>query len=1060
MKRVLGGTSVINQTRRIQMKLNVIVWTAVGVFWVAGLDAQVDFRRDVQPILSNKCYTCHGPDEKTREGGFRFDLKESAFGEADSGERPIVPKDVDASEMIRRIHAEGSDRMPPADQEKQLTANEKKILKQWIVQGAPWQRHWAFEPIQKPKLPPVANKAWVRNGIDHFVLSKLESAKRSPKSAAAKETLIRRVTFDLTGLPPTPAEIDAFLKDNSANAYEKVVDRLLASPQYGEQMAARWMDAARFADTNGYQNDFSRHMWPWRDWVIRAYNDNKRFDRFVIEQIAGDMLPKATLAQKIATGFNRNHRTVTEGGSIEQEWLVENVVDRVETTATVFLGLTMGCARCHDHKYDPISQKEFYQFFAYFYNVDERGFHSERRGNVPPIVKVRDPNHDRKLAEFDSQIEEIKKDIERIKKSLAEKQKAWESEFSGKKLVSAPRDQVVSIFADGQMASQPVKKRIAAKPKSISQSAMGQAIKISGKDNSQFDLGDIYPFDGTKSFSVSAWVRPKKFGAIISRMNAGNNYRGFDMLINPDGKMSVHLIHQWPKNAIKVTTKESFRHFQWQHVTVTYDGRSKSSGLKIYLNGREVKFDVNVDALRGTTLTKHPTWLGFRSYTKRFAGLITDMRFFNRSLKPSEIELLVQHPVQRLVRIEKRRRNVDQQSAIDDIFRVSFAGKFAEAERRLKNKQKQRRVFDASVPTTMVMKEREKPRECFVLKRGQYNQPDKSQRVYAATPSFLPKPAQGVPNNRLGLAKWLVDPANPLTARVAVNRYWQHFFGTGLARTPEDFGVQSSMPTHPRLLDWLATQFVRSGWNVKAMQKMMVMSSTYRQSSSATRKEFLSDPQNEWLARGPRFRLSSEQIRDSALAVSGLLNKTIGGPSIKPYQPAGLWRELAGGAGQGPYKMDPDDRIYRRSLYIYRKRTVPPPTMTTFDAGSREICQVSRPRTNTPLQALALLNDPTYLEAARVLAEKAMLSNPQTEQRLKYMFRRATSRWPNNKELLILKRSIDRYTKRFAENPDAARATIAVGRSKPNPKISPHELAAYMSVASIILNLDETITKE
>ena len=1034
----------------------------LALFWIVNASAQVDFRRDVQPILSNKCYACHGPDANTREGGFRLDVKESAFGEADSGERPIVAKKPQDSELIRRIQSTGYDQMPPANVEKQLTAAEKKILKQWIAEGAKWQGHWAFEPIQRPALPKVAKKAWPKNGIDYFVLSKLEKAGRFPQAEASRETLIRRVSFDLTGLPPTPSEIDAFLKDKSDNAYEKVVDRLLASSRYGELLASRWLDAARFADTNGYQNDFSRHMWPWRDWVIRAYNQNMRFDRFVIEQIAGDMLPNATLSQKIATGFNRNHRTVTEGGSIEQEWLVENVVDRVETTATVFLGLTMGCARCHDHKYDPISQKEFYQFFAYFYNVEERGFHSERRGNVPPFVKVTGPAHTKKLAEFDRQIKELKQQLSSIKQSLSKKQLAWEASFANKEHPSPPNDQTVSVFAGGQSSiPKPIEKRISAKPKSAKKTPFGNSIQISGKDRSQFDLADAFPFNGSRAFSVSVWVRPRKFGAIISRMDAGNNYRGFDMLINPDGKMSVHLIHEWPRNAIKVTTKESLRHLQWQHVSVVYDGSAKAKGLQVFVNGRKVAVNVNVNALRGSTLTKHPTWLGYRSYTKRFAGLITDLRIFDRQLKTTEIAALIQKPVGEIVKIDRKKRNVEQQEAVDDIFRATFANEFAEAERKIKAKRQERQKFDQSVPTTMVMKERAKPRDCFVLKRGQYDQPDKSQRVFPATPEFLPKPKAKTPANRLGLARWLIDPKNPLTARVAVNRYWQRMFGTGLVGTPEDFGVQAPLPSHPELLDWLASEFVRSRWNVKAMQKMIVMSATYRQSSYVSPAAYRADPKNEWLARGPRFRLSAEQLRDNALLVSGLLVEKIGGPSIKPYQPSGLWRELAGGAGQGPYKMDAGEKIYRRSLYIYRKRTVPPPSMTTFDGGSREICQVSRPRTNTPLQALALLNDPTYLEAARVLAERALtLENKNVDERIAFMFRRATSRSPKDEELILLKRSLENKLRYFEARQKAAREAIAAGKSKPNTRLQATDLAAYMSVASVILNLDETLTKE
>ncbi len=673
--------------------------------------APIRFSRDILPILSANCFQCHGPDEKARKAKLRLDVREGA-------ERVLALRPGGDSELVRRINATPDDgRMPPARTNRKLTAAQKDLLARWVRQGAPWGKHWAYETPVRPPLPRVKDQMWARNAIDLFILARLEREGLAPSPEAPRETLIRRVTLDLTGLPPTPAEVDAFVGDRSPDAYEKVVDRLLASPRRSERLALEWLDEARYADTNGYQNDFARTMWPWRDWVIDAFNRNLPFDRFVVEQLAGDLLPGATLAQRIATGFNRNNRTVTEAGSIDEEWRIENAVDRVETTTTVFLGLTMGCCRCHDHKFDPISQKEFYQFLAYFGSLNEKGVYTEQRGNVPPLVAV-------------------------------------------------------PSVLDGQRTRQ-----------------MDEAIAAADRAAQQLEA-------------------------------AG-------------------------------------------------------------------------------------------------AG---------RPLLEAELRLL---------------------------------------KEKAAKLRKERTEFDKRIPTVMVMEDLKNPRPTYVLKRGRYDQPDLAQKVAPGVPACLTPLPAGAPSNRVGLARWLTAPDNPLTARVAVNRVWQHSFGIGLVKTAENFGLQGELPSHPELLDWLATEFVRSTWDLQALERLIVTSATYRQASKVTAPLLQRDPENRLLARGPRFRLAAEVVRDNALAISGLLVERVGGPSIKPYQPAGLWEQLAGGAGEGPYVQDKGPDLYRRSLYIYRKRTVPHPALTTFDAPSREVCQVKRPRTNTPLQALELLNDVTYVEAAR-----------------------------------------------------------------------------------------------
>ena len=752
----------------------------------------IDFRREILPILSDHCFLCHGPDSKTRKADLRLDVKEGAL-------RPkgpvIVPGKSAESELFRRISSTDPDEvMPPRKSGKALSPRQVDLLKAWIDRGATWSRHWAFEPPKRLSPPMVKEPGWARNPIDVFILHRLESEKLAHSPPTARGTLIRRVFLDLTGLPPSPRDVEAFVADNSPDAYERLVDRLLASPSYGERMAMDWLDGARYADTNGYQNDFARTMWPWRDWVIAAFNANQPFDRFTIEQIAGDLLPGATQSQRIATGFNRNNRTVTEAGSIEEEWRVENAVDRIETTATVFLGLTMGCARCHDHKYDPVSQSEFYRFFGYFNSVNEKGVYTETKGNVPPLIVLPRPEDTRRLGEFDL--------------------------------------------------------------------------------------------------------------------------------------------------AISVA----------------------------------------------------------RAYgTKKHA------------------EALV----------------------------------------------KQKAEYEKTIPSVMVMEEMPKPRPMYLLKRGQYDQPDRTRTLEPGTPSCLPSPPKGASRDRLGLARWLVSPENTLTARVEVNRIWQHHFGVGLVKTAENFGVQGELPSHPELLDWLATELIRTGWDVKAMHRLIVTSATYRQASRVSKDLVAHDPENRLLARGPRFRLSAEVVRDNALVIAGLLASRVGGPSVKPYQPAGLWEELAGGAGEGPYIQDKGPNLYRRSLYVYRKRTVPHPALATFDAPSRETCQVKRARTNTPLQALELLNDVAYVEAARALGQ-LMLSEGgcSPEDRIAYAFRRAMARTPTPAELAVLRRGLERYLSAYRSDPGAADHLIHHGESPASPHVDRVELAAYTATAGVILNLDETISQE
>ena len=784
------GARIRDSARRPSVRLALLFLILPPLAGIAfSQSSKVDFQRQIRPLLSDTCFQCHGPDPQVRMAGLRLDLREDFFEARTSGV-PVVPGDPDSSLVFRRITAEDPvRRMPPAYSQKTLNEDQVDLIRRWIEEGAVWRQHWAFIPPGRPEPPQVEDTSWPRQDLDRFVLKRLEAEGLDPSPPAQRSRLLRRVTLDLTGLPPTVDELDAFLNDPSPGAYEKAVDRLLASPRYGERMAAAWLDLARYADTDGYQDDEPRTMWRWREWVVDALNQNLSFDQFTVQQLAGDLLPDPGPEQKLATGFLRNNRVNGEGGSIADEFRVEYAVDRVNTVSTVWMGLTVGCARCHDHKYDPISQTEFFRLFAFFNNISEPGTY---RRSAAPTIKV------------------------------------------------PPR--------------------------------------------------------------------------VVQR---------------------------------------------------------------------------------------------------------------------------------RIERIHRKLEVLDRRSP-----------EYAALE------NEHQRLWE-QVPATMIMREDE-ARETFVLARGNYDQP--GARVTPGVPGALPPLPTGVPANRLLLARWLVDPSHPLTARVAANRLWQLHFGAGLVPTPEDYGAQGEPPTHPLLLDWLASEMMRLNWDVKAFQRMIVTSATYRASSKLTRVLLQEDPDNRLLARGPRLRLSAEMIRDQALAVSGLLVETVGGPSVKPYQPEGIWDEIAGGstgAYKKGYEQGTGDHLYRRSLYSFWRRTIHPPGMEVFDAPSREVCSARRERTNTPLQALTLMNDVTYVEAARALAQRLIREGgPTDEERMGYGFRLVTSRQAKPAEIEVLTRGLRRHRSTYENDPDAARKLVRAGQSHPDPGMDAVELAAHTALANGLLNLDETIHRE
>ncbi|MBI1321059.1 MAG: DUF1553 domain-containing protein [Candidatus Hydrogenedens sp.] len=1030
--------------------------TAASGSWAASAPS---FGADIQPILSDRCYACHGPDAAARKADLRLDLEDEAKLKA------IIAGDADKSPLMHRIASEDPDeRMPPEESNKPpLTPAEVDLFRRWIAGGAAWEEHWAFKAPVRPDAPIVANTEWARNEIDGFVMARLEKEGLAPSPETSREKLLRRVYFDLIGTPPSPQEIDAFLLDNSPEAYENVVDRLLASPHYGERMAVNWLDGARFADTNGFQNDFARDQSPWRDWVIRTFNDNMPYDQFTVEQIAGDMLPNATEDQRIATGFCRNNRSNTEGGSVEAEWYVENRVDRVETVSAVFLGLTMGCARCHDHKYDPISQEEFYRFYGFFNSSADKGFYEETRGNAGPMIQLPSYENQLELARFDKDIADQQAALQQKEAELVTEFDAWRAGLAEAAGEDTEAEPVLRVPLHGRLTAYLERDRVegttAAEPV-WSEGLLGSALTLDGTAEHSVELGSAVNFERDKPFAISAWVRPEGNGALIGKMDDANASRGVDVFLAGNGEISVHLVNAWPDNAIKVTTDKRLENGVWSHILATYDGSSAASGVKIYVGGRRAETRVEVDKLNETIQSEVPLRIGGRSTSNYLKGEVADLKFFAAELSRSDAEVLMNGALARAFATEA---SEERKAAAMAFVKLASSYELDRYRRKIEQVQKEKADYISnSVPSVMVMQELPEPNPTYRLVRGEYDKPDTEHPLEPGVPHVLPSLQEPVMRDRLGLARWLASADNPLTARVMVNRLWAKFFGKGIVRSLDNFGVQGDPPTHSLLLDWLATEFVESGWDLKAIQKKIVMSATYRQDSAITPELQERDPENRLLARGPRYRLPAELVRDNALAASGLLSDKIGGMSVRPYQPDGLWDELAGGASQGPYVQSTGEDLYRRSLYTYRKRTVPHPTLAIFDAPSFERCEIKRATTNTPLQSLALLNDTTYVEAARHLARRMLEESGDTaEARIDYGFRLATGRLPGPREREMLLAGLERFENAYEAAPEEAAAFLQHGDSAAEEHVdNPVPLAAYTALATTLLNLDETITKE
>ncbi len=993
----------------------------------------------------------------------RLDERETATEKLYSGGFAIVPFHPEKSELVDRIYAKNALQMPPANSNKFLNDDERKLLVEWIAEGAEYKKHWAFVTPVKPAVPKVSNPAWPKNSIDNFILARLDQDGIKPSPRADKRTLIRRVTLDLLGVPPTPADVNAFVADNSPNAYDKVVDRLLASPQYGERMALDWLDCARYADSNGFQSDYERFQYRWRDWVIDAYNHNMPFDEFTVDQIAGDLLPNSTVSQKTATGFNRNNRVNTEGGIISEEWRVEMVIDRVETTAQTWLGLTAGCARCHDHKYDPLSQKDFYSLNSFFSNIPEEGTGVDAAVNQVPFIKAPYPDQEKRLEQLVAKLTSVR--TEENACFIKDKVKAatWNPIASESKPKLLQGEQAHYTFGDKVSVESAQSDFVAPEPKTVGKymSELGRSTgAVTTNQENYINAGNVADFDGTKPFSYSLWVNPKNGnGSPVSRMDSGNNFRGWDLYL-AGGRIMAHFINKWPENSLKMVAKMGIPNDQWTHVVVTNDGSRKPEGIHFYINGRKAEISAETNALTATMHTDVPLTIGRRTGSDQFEGKVDDLIIFNRVVTPEEAASLADvNPAAPFLRIAPEKRTAEQKNALAELWAYQNDSVYHRLHDEKKKLTTEKDALEAAIPTVSVMQEMAKPRDCFVLIRGQYDK--HGPQVTADTPKFLPPIPKGYPKNRLGLAKWIVDPSNPLTSRVTVNRLWERFFGTGIVATSEDFGTRAEFPSHPELLDWLATDFMDSKWNVKRLVKEMVTSATYCQSSDTRTDLVKKDPVNRLLARGPRFRLPAEVIRDQALAVSGLLVEKLGGRSVRPYQPDGIWNETAAFGNLVNYKHDTGEGLYRKSMYTIWKRTAAPPELTLFDVPSREICRVARARTNTPLQALVLLNDVTFVEAARVFAQRMIRQGGKdAKSRLDFAFQTLLSRHPTDQESQIMASGIQRRIAHYQKDPKAAKELIMTGDSKPDPKISPTELAAYTVTASALLNLDEALNKE
>lgn len=1090
------------------------------------LPATIDYNLHIKPILSDRCFKCHGPDANKREAGLRLDLEESSTKKLESGNIAVVPGEVGKSELVKRILSkEHKYVMPTPESNLVLNDEERATLIKWIDQGAQYKPHWSFVKPELAEIPTVKNMNWPVNEIDHFILKKIEDKNLRPATIADKATLLKRISMDITGLPPSVKDLDVFLADKSKNSYEKMVDRLLASSHYGEKMAADWLDLARYADTHGYQDDGYRNVYPFRDWVINSFNNNLGYDKFITYQLAGDLLEKPTKEQLIATCFNRNHSQTQEGGVVDEEYRNEYVVDRVNTFGKAFLSVSLECARCHDHKYDPVSQKEFYQMYAYFNSNNESGI-IPYNGEASPTVILTNKEVDKKLAFIRTKIsiaqdrlntinyvkpfedwlklaQQNPKEYAKPKPYFAQnkinpgfivkaKKNPLDSNYS-KELIPAKNfisKKEAGLIGHFQFETLIVNEK--GKPQKLLNSdstnlkgnlsgdldrspnivkgIKGNAMKLVG-DNG-FVFNRMLDFDRQQSFSVSLWVNrldAKETGPLYQKSDGEfEGHRGYRVYLNPDGTVMFNMSYVWPANTIDFSSIEKLKVGVWQNITITYNGSSKAKGLKLFIDGREANRKVITDNLQKSILygrnkshwepwTDNAFQIGFDFRTSVENIAFDELKAFNRQLAELEVQELATFKPEIFTVLSKKTLSDLEKKQLFEYYILNFDKKQKIYRTVLEQFRDEENQLMTDLEEVMVMKEMAVPRKTFILARGAYDAPSNVE-VNPELPKLFDI-AENFPKNRLGLANWLTHKNNPLTSRVAVNRIWYQFFGKGLAPSIDDFGNQGSMPTHLELLDWLSINFVDSGWDLKKLIKQIVMSNTYQQVSKVSNEVREKDLQNDLYTRGQSYRYSHEQIRDKILAASGLLNEKIGGASVFPYQPEGIWEALTT-RNLVNYKQSMGDSLYRRGLYTFWKRSAPPPSAITFDASERYNCIVKKQKTSTPLQSLVLLNDPQYLEASRVLAEKMMKEGGENiDNRIKYAFKALTSRLPNTVEASILKNMYLEELSIFKKNTATADKILKIGEFKRNIALNTNDLAACTMVATTIMNFDETVTK-
>lgn len=1037
------------------------------------LPDQVDFNFHIKPILADRCYKCHGPDEKTREAGLRLDQKQGLFGKTKNGNRIIAPGRPGSSELVSHILSSDPEyMMPPPESNLALDPKEKALIHKWIDQGAEWKDHWAFLPIEKQPLPKIKSKTEARNPIDHFILNRLEKEGIQPSEKASPEQLLRRIFLDLTGLPPSIEVIDQFLLDPSDVKLDSIIEQLLRSDAHAERMTMEWLDLARYADSHGYHADGWRSMYPWRDWVIKAFKNNMPFDQFGSWQLAGDLMPNATEEQILATGFNRNHQITAEGGVIDEEYRMEYVFDRINTTSTAFLGLTMKCAQCHDHKFDPLTQKEFYQFGAFFNNVDEVGMNSDD-GNCGPTLLLLPDSSKQQLAALKKLIEKTETDIKANKDHVRS-----EKDYLKRPVNSSTVDKSTTIHLPlDKLIVQKKSKNQKGNPKTLADgnplaSIAGQVEIQKGIIGSAFCLDDEYEgifidstgmFERHQSFSAGVWIKPEigqGFKTIFCNSGDKNSlWRGWDVLIDTSGELIFRLIHALPHDQLKIQSVEKINFQNWQHVMVTYDGSGRAEGMRLFLNGKLCNSRIVYNQLARSILpvsgefipVKRALRLG--KWNESFSGEIAflkgcfdDIRIYSRTLSTLEIS--------RLANVSLETGQLDAETRLEDYI-LNQDETHYQLTAQLHLLVAQETALSSTAIEVQVMDE-DRPRTSYVLDRGVYT--EKRESVNPGLPASLKGLPSDWPQNRLGLAQWIFDKDNPLTARVTVNRYWQLFFGKGIVATAHDFGNQGALPTHPELLDWLAKELIEHQWDLRWLMRTIIGSAAYRRSSD-TRQDLADiDPQNNLLARGPSFRLSAEMIRDHALYASGLMVEKVGGEPVKPYQPDNIWGEKNFFSPKYMvYHQDTGDNLYRRSMYTVIKRTSPHPAMITFDGNDRSYCLVQRPTTNTPLQALVLLNDPTYMESARVLAQKMVRSKGlDLPGQINYSFRSFTGRHPTAAELNLLKELYTKEFDHFTTSPESAKNLLSIGEYPVDDGLDPIETAALTVVNNTIINLDES----